>query len=421
MGQASMERYVAALKEGAGLRDEFIYPMTFEEYQTFSDPFPRTSFRVHEVEDSIRRYANPEKPAELFQWDMHGRLFMPAKTSIPGIAVVMVHGGAANEYEFIFTPDGPEDYADLTHADPTAARVGIAQHMASLGIPVLAISLPGHYSRKPWPPIPERRPEFVIGTIPEDQELKNRLAVYTFRMCIEGLKALIETSLPDYKIFCWGHSTGGEYFYLLEQYGLKNPLIGGLGFGTGMPAWVRKEWDLACAKKTPAERAAPFRNITDLSRRSPRGYVKSGYVGPNQPWGSAERWFELENHRRPQFKPYLQDIEHSAHDVLLPEIRQTTGLPDDELFITFQADLNRLRGKKLLHIVGELDKGHWIEGGEKGLEFRREVYAFKRFAPYAEALRLIVVPKLTHYGHVESYNERLANLMVTAFRDYFPN
>ena len=63
-------------------------------------------------------------------------------------------------------------------------------------------------------------------------------------------------------------------------------------------------------------------------------------------------------------------------------------------------------GKKCFHIVGEFDKGHWIEGGEKGLEFRREVYAFKRFAPYAEDLRLIVVPNLTHYGHVESYNER---------------
>ena len=37
----------------------------------------------------------------------------------------------------------------------------------------------------------------------------------------------------------------------------------------------------------------------------------------------------------------------------------------------------------------------------------------------AQALRLIVVPKLTHYGHVESPNERLANLMVTGFRDYF--
>ncbi len=144
-------------------------------------------------------------------------------------------------------------------------------------------------------------------------------------------------------------------------------------------------------------------------------------MGPNQPWVTAERWFELENHRRPQFKPYLQDIEHSAHDVLLPEIRKISGLPDEELFVTFKADLNRLRGKKMLHIVGERDKGHWIEGGEKGLEFRREVYAFNRFAPYAEALRLIVVPNLTHYGHVESYNEKLANLMVTAFRDYFPN
>jgi hypothetical protein len=52
------------------------------------------------------------------------------------------------------------------------------------------------------------------------------------------------------------------------------------------------------------------------------------------------------------------------------------------------------------------------------LEFRREVYAFKRFRPYAEELRLVVIPNLTHYGHVESYNERLENLMVTGFKEY---
>ena len=420
MSQEAMNRYVAALTKGEGLRDDFIYYMTFDDYKTFPDPFPRTAFTVSEAQAQIHRYPNPAKPGASFQWDIHGRLLTPTKVSIPGMAVVMIHGGAVNEYEFIFTPDGPEEYVDLTRNDPTESRVGVAQHMASLGIPVLSISLPGHYSRKPWPPISERRPEFVIGEIPGDEELKNRLAVYTFRLCTEAVKVLIEKSLPDRKIFCWGHSTGGEYFYLLEQCGLKNQLIGGLGFGTGMPAWIRKQWDLACAEKSPEERAAPFRNLTDLSRRSPKGYLKSGYVGPNQPWGSPERWFELENHRRPQFKPYLQDIEHSAHDVLLPEIRKISGLPDEELFVTYKADLNRLRGKKMLHIVGENDKGHWIEGGEKGLEFRREVYAFKRFAPYADALRLVIVPKLTHYGHVESYNERLANLMVTAFRDYFP-
>ncbi len=418
MSQEAMNKLVAALKHGEGLRDDFIYYMTFDDYKSFPDPFPRTTHTVREVQESIRRYPNPEKPGELFCWDIHGRLFSPAATSIPDMAVVMIHGGAVNEYEFIFTPDGPEAYLNLTQTDPTEARVGVAQHIASLGIPVLTISLPGHYSRKHWASIAERRPEFVIGEVPGDTELRNRLAVYTFRMCAEAIKALVENNLRE-SIFMWGHSTGGEYFYLMEQYGLKNKLIGGLGFGTGMPSWIRKEWDLACAKNSPEERAAPFRNLTDLSRRSPKGYVKSGYIGPNQPWGSAEKWFELENHRRPQFKPYLQDIEHSAHDVLLPDIKKISGLPDDELFITYKSDLNRLRGKKLLHIVGEHDKGHWVEGGEKGLEFRREVYAFNRFKPFADALRLIVVPKLTHYGHVESYNERLANLMVTGFKEYF--
>ena len=420
MSQESMNRLINALKQGDGLKDDFIYYMRFDDYKTLPDPFPRTTFSMKEVQERISRYPDPDKPGKLFEWDIHGRLFTPARVSIGDMAVVMIHGGAANEYEFIFTPDGPEEYPDLTKADPTKARVGVAQHIASLGIPVLTVSLPGHYSREPWLPITERRPEFVLGENPSDSELKNRLAVYTFRMCIEAIKALVENSLTE-SIFMWGHSTGGEYFYLMEQYGLKNRLIGGLGFGTGMPAWVRKEWDLACAEKSPEERAAPFRRLTDLSRRSPRGYVKSGYVGPNQPWGEAERWFELENHRRPQFKPFLQDIEHSAHDVLLPEIKRHSGLADEELFVTYNAELERLRGKKLLHIVGDRDKGHWIEGGDKGLEFRREVYAFNRFKPFAEDLRLVVVPNLTHYGHVENYNERLANIMVTGFREYFPS
>lgn len=420
MGQEAVGRFTAALNQGEGLRHEFIYTMGFEDYKSFPDPFPRTSFGVREVQESILRYPNPERPQELFRWDIHGRILTPAKASIPGVAVVMIHGGAANEYEFLFTPDGPEKYLDLTKIPPATSRVGIAQHIASLGITVLAISLPGHYSRGPWPPIPTRRPEFVIGEIPGDKELNSRLAVYTFRMCLEAVKLLIERHLPGHKLYMWGHSTGGEYFYLMEQYGLRNQLIGGLGFGTGMPAGLRKEWDLAADDRLPEERAKRFRAITDLSRRSPEEYVKSGYVGANQPWGSVERWFELENHRRPQFKPFLQDIEHSAHDILYDEIRKKSGLPDEELFVTFKADLSRLRGKKMLYFVGELDKGHWIDGAKKGLEFRREVFASRRFAQYAERVRLVVIPRLTHYGHVESYNERLANLMVTGFKEYFP-
>lgn len=421
MSREASRKFVAALNRGEGLRNDFIYYLDFEDYKTFSDPFPRIPFTAREVQETISRYPNPERPKELFRWDIHGRILTPAESTIPGTAVVMIHGGAANEYEFLFTPDGPEQYLDLTRADPTTSRVGIAQHIASLGITVCTISLPGHYSHKPWPPIPTRRPEFTIGEVPEEKELKNRLAVYTFRMCLEGIKLLIERYLPDYQLYVWGHSTGGEYFYLLEQYGLNNHLIGGLGFGTGMPAGLRKEWDLSWEGRDPAERAKKFSAVSGLSRRSPQEYVKSGYVGPNQPWGSVERWFDLENNRRPQFKPFLQDIEHSAHDVLYEEVRKISSLPDEELFIGFKADLTRLRGKKMLYFVGELDQGHWIDGGSKGLGSRREVFALRRFAQYAKEVRLVVIQRLTHYGHIESYNERLANLMVTGMRDYFRN
>lgn len=414
------KKFISALNRGEGLRDDFIYYQDWNDFTAFPDPFARRGFSVREAEETIQRYPDPERAGRLYRWDIHGRLLTPAKESLPGTAVVMIHGGAANECEFLFTPDGPEEFADLTKISPSSARVGVAQHIASLGVPVLAVSLPGHYSRKPWPPIADRRPEFVIGEVPSERELESRLAVYTFRMCLEAVKKLIETHLPKHDLYIWGHSTGGEYFYLMEQYGLKNRLVGGLGFGTGMPAWMRKEWDLAADDKTPEERAARFRPIVGLSRRSPKGYVKSGYVGPNQPWGSVERWFELENHRRPQFKPFLQDIEHSAYDVLRDDVRKKSGLPDEELFITFNADLKRLRGKRMMHIVGEFDKGHWIDGEKMGLEFRREVFALKRFAGHADAVRLVIVPRLTHYGHVEAHNERLANLMVTAMRDYFP-
>ncbi len=414
------DRLLSALIDGAGLQKDFIYCLSWEDYTSFPDPLPRTRFEIKEVQESSRRYSNLEAPEEPFRWDIHGRLLMPEKEALPGVAVVMIHGGAANEYEFLFTPDGPEEFLDLTKTPPAKARVGVAQHLASLGVPVLAISLPGCYSQKPWPPIPERQPEFVVGEVPAPRELTYRLAVYTFRMCVEAIKLLIERSLPGYGVYIWGHSTGGEYLYLMEQYGLKNKLLGGLGFGIGMPANMHKEWDLLFQKRSPAERAAKFAAISGLSRRTPKGYEEEGYTGPNQPWGSADKWFELENHRRPQFKPFLQDIEHLAHDVLYEKVREVSGLPEEELFITYRPDLNRLHGKKLLFFVGENDRIHWINGGEHGMENRVEVFALRKLAEHAEEVRLVVIPRLTHYGHIESYNERLANLMVTGLNDYFP-
>lgn len=418
MSTDPMKRFLEAINNDVGLRDEVVYHIEFEDYRCFPDPFPRTTFSVKEVQASIRRYPNPEKPGERFRWDIHGTLLTPDKASLPDVAVAIIHGGAANEYEFLFTPDGPETYLDLTKVPPGESRAGIAQHIASLGVKVLAISLPGHYSSKPWPPIAVRKPEFVIGETPDDVEMRNRLGVYTFRMCLEAVKVLIEQNLARDKLYVWGHSTGGEFFFLLEQYGAKNTLLGGLGFGSGMPGSMMKEFDHAVGDKTPEERANQFRPVNNVTRRSPEAYRKAGYVGPNQPWASPEKWFELVSHRRVQLKPNFQDIEHHGQDMFLDEFRRATGLPDEELFICNKADLTRLRGKKILYFVGKLDKEHW---NDHRPEFGRELYAIKRLVKYADKARLVVIPQLTHYGHIESHNERLANMMVTALRDYFPH
>jgi hypothetical protein len=66
MSQAAMNKLVAALKHGAGLRDDFIYYMSFDDYKNFPDPFPRTTFTVKEVQSSISRYPNPQRPTSCF-------------------------------------------------------------------------------------------------------------------------------------------------------------------------------------------------------------------------------------------------------------------------------------------------------------------------------------------------------------------
>ena len=413
-----MNPFLAALADNSGLDRGYVYRLNTEEYRAFPDPFPRGRYTLSEVETSIERYENPSGSGEKFRWDIHGRLLMPEHPRIAA-AVVMIHGGAANEYEFLFTPDGPHEYVDLTRVPPEEARVGIAQHMASLGVPVLAVSLPGHYSRKPWPPILMRRPEFEIGQVPDDDELASRLAVYTFRMCVEALKALIAKALPGHPVFLWGHSTGGDFFHLMEQYGMTNRLVGGLGFGSGMPASMWKDIEIAASGQSQEQQARPFHRIRELTRRSPSVYAGNGSVGPNQPWGDAERWYALENDRRPQFKPPLQDIEHRGLDILLPEVRTASGLPDEELFITMRPDLDNLRGKKLLYFCGELDHGHWVQYASKGESCRREIYAIDRMLDYAEDARLVVIPGATHYGHIERWNERLASLMVAGLGAYF--
>ncbi|MEE8075511.1 MAG: hypothetical protein V3T60_07810, partial [Candidatus Binatia bacterium] len=71
------ERLLSALKQGVGLQDEFNYYLSWEDYVSYPDPLPRTKFEVREVQETILRYPNPEKPKELYRWDIHGRVLVP--------------------------------------------------------------------------------------------------------------------------------------------------------------------------------------------------------------------------------------------------------------------------------------------------------------------------------------------------------
>ena len=192
-----------------------------------------------------------------------------------------------------------------------------------------------------------------------------------------------------------------------------------MAIDAGMPASMWKDIEVLASGQTQEEQTKPFHDIRTLTRRSPAVYAGNGSVGPNQPWGDAVRWYELENDRRPQFKPPMQDIEHRGLDILYPEARAASGLPDEELFITMRPDLEKLRGKKLLYFVGDLDNAHWLQYVAKGEAFRREIYAIERMLEHAEGARLVVLPGVTHYGHIERWNERLANLMVVGLDGYF--
>src|SRR5947207_15439307 len=95
MSQEAIERYVAALTKGKGLHDDFIYSMTFDEYKTFPDPYPRTTFKVTETETRVSRYSHPGKPGESFDWDIHRTLFTHPKRTTPRGPVGVTLGGAA--------------------------------------------------------------------------------------------------------------------------------------------------------------------------------------------------------------------------------------------------------------------------------------------------------------------------------------
>lgn len=351
-------------------------------------------------------------------WDITGLKLTPDRPdpALPTIAIV--HGGSANWYEFFLDP---------------LNRAGLGQYLAQRA-PVLLITIPGNYRAGGWTEavFDRRVPAYVLDREIGAEEARVRNAIFTFRLAAEGVRQLLEkaTSGP---LLLVGHSTGGEFQFLLKNSALAPRLRNrSLGWGTGSPGFVTKALDEAQGIRAQrVEQYGRYPRVDTLRARDARGYVSSGYVGPLNPISAttpievAEGWFAAENRRRPQFKQVLQDMEHQGFVEHRPrleaEIRETLkgnrlGIDAEvvvkDLFSTMTPPLDGY--VKMAWVVGKLDDGHWDPQPEDAREYQL-AERFRRANPSSPIRVLAIDAPLTHYGHIERPRQ-LAAVLVEAAR-----
>src|SRR3989442_2066686 len=238
-------------------------------------------------------------------WDMTGlRLesLDPKAKALPWI--VIINGGSANWYEFFVDP---------------LNRPGLGQYLAQ-SANVLIVTIPGNFKYRGRALAASRRsPQYLLERDLSADEVKVRNAIYTNSMEIEGLRRLIarETSAD---ILIIGHSTSGELAFLaMGEKELAARLKGRfLGWGSGGPSNLRKEWEEQVGRRAANVNAlAKYPPLWELRPRDAEEYVNSGYIGPLNPVAApgmtdlqvAQRWLALVERKRPNFKQGLEDLE----------------------------------------------------------------------------------------------------------------
>lgn len=346
-------------------------------------------------------------------WDVTGLLLSPARPE-PGLpTLVLIHGGSANWYEFFVDP---------------LNQPGLGQYLAQRAR-VLLVTIPGNYKPGGW--LEEnrrRRPAYLLDREPDDAELRVRNAVFTFQLVCEGVARLVEAATRG-PLLIVGHSTGGEIQFLLKER-LASRLLGrSLGWGTGGPAALRRDWEEEAADADDRARERRYPPVTELRGRGIEEYTR-GYVGPLNPLGPgservvAERWFAREGRRRPHFKQPLQDLEHTGRADRLAEIEKEIRAaldgrasgPDPgavvrDLFSTMRSTLGGYR--RMVFTTAARDTGHWAADPKQA----RELWvadAFRRANPDAAVRVLVYDLPLTHYGHIERPRSLAGGLLVAA-------
>jgi pimeloyl-ACP methyl ester carboxylesterase len=383
---AAVEKFLTNLAS-----TDLLLKLNWDEWLTIEPPYSDVKMSSQDVTARYNRNG--------YDWDIHGTLFTPEREFDSSRALVFFHGGAGSEKIMDLTPDG---------------RSGLARVVAAQGVKVLSLTYPGHYPPGGiWKvPVAERNPIYLFDRELPPEEILDRNLKCTFNTILQGAALLADTHLPGREILVFGHSTGGPMAAHLTRFSEKTKTIGIIGFGSGGPDGWRLEW----RNKTGAEtyREIPIEHI---SRRSPDSFKNSGYVDPEDltPWGGADDYIRLVTPLRSQMKTSLCDNQHNAAMGILEEYPRRTGLPREEYFDHLQEPNPQwLKTIRVLLLVGENDKGHWVKGDR--LEDKREMFMGAKYAATTRGAHVVLIPRYGHVGYSELYNEKIAYLWLWALK-----
>lgn len=374
--------------------EETVVPLTWDDWLGVGAPYGETTFRVDEAQTRYHRNG--------YDWDIHGRIYRPAKEANPGLAFVMFHGGSGNEHNFDFTPDGR----------PCLARVLAGQGFTVLSLTYTGLYPPGGTWSKP---ATTRQPHYLLDRDLPEAEIADRNLKCTFNVLLQGSAQLTDEHLAGREILAMGYSTGGPMAVHLHRFVKKVKIKGLPGFGSGGPDGWRLQWrDMTGLEK---EHARP---LGLMARRTAEGLAARGYALDQElcPWGTLERYVELGEAKRSHISIGLCMSQHSADLGALQKHVETTGLPESEYFDHLQdPNPDWLKSISVLLLVGEKDQAHWVIGeGEQ----KTEHYMAKKYQAHGARSRVVTVPRYGHNGYCELYCEKWAYLWLWAYRDgYF--
>jgi hypothetical protein len=334
-------------------------------------------------------------------WDITGLYLEPVRR-IPGLpTITYINGGASNLYEFFVDP---------------LNNPGIGQYLAQ-HIPVLIISIPGNYRNGGWEgPIAGRQPQYVLDRDLSAKEARVRHSIFTNAMIAEGIARVIHAATSG-PLLIAGHSTGGEFQFILKDR-LKDRLRSrSIGWGTGGPASLRRKWEVEAAAERNSGKGRVHPPVSEMTYSAGGNGEPGPNLGPLNPVPGdsrrviADKWRDLEKRRRPHFKQAIQNVEHFASlseresaEKTIRRVVAESGLPVDaeqvikDLYLTVRSPLEGY--ERMIWTTALLDDGHWDSDPTKA----RELFignVFREKNPKAPIRVVVYDVPMSHYGHIE--------------------